>query len=744
MQGGSNVVATPEFYWDLETKRLAKAFHPTEKPMAVVHVLSDDGGVTLGPMQKATADADTSDFADALKTGEIKPPDPKKAAQENDDARKAIAAPSGATLPALPEEFDSEFADYHRGAYAYRQGQAHWDEARKAWEALLNRPVAERHYRTLWATFMLGKLAMKSGDPAAVKWFEQTRALAKQGFADSLGMAADSYGWEGRSEWKQNHPEKAAPLFLTQLALGDESAVVSLKALIPDRDPVDGMLNYGPEPTAPANPDATPATPPAATDAKTLAELKAAAQDPLLRRLVTAHILATGWGAQVPGYAPDDGNARGKRWLKIINEVKPDPVEDAEYLGWLAYMDGDYADAQHWLKLSKSNSPAADWLHAKLQLRDGRMDEAVKSLSHALETLRAPALYTGWSDGAFLDANRNGPGYLAETDGESWSMSASASGDLGILHLEGGDFVQAMDVLLKGGLWEDASYIAERVLTTNELKAYVDKLPAPAPAAKPSPDNDDSDGTADEANATDNYTASLRNLLGRRLVREDRYADAMAYLPSPYDKILQKYSAALKDGADESLPKLKRAHAWFTAAWMARYDGMELMGTEVAPDGFVSSGDFPNADLAQERLSGTFSEMNADGQPVTSTQKPVAPASQPERERLKKNKIEPDTRYHYRLIAGALAMRAAALMNDNTEELADVVNTAGQWVKDIDEKTGDRYFQTIDRRCSKTGIGASASAAHWFVDKTGPWSTAEQTAYDAMHKAFGDSSPNSQ
>src|SRR5207244_2651397 len=83
--------------------------------------------------------------------------------------------------------------------------------------------------------------------PNAAKWFERTREFAKAGFVDSLGLAADSYGWEGRAEWKQEHPEKAAPLFLTQLALGDPSAVVSLKALVPDREPVEGMLNYGPE-----------------------------------------------------------------------------------------------------------------------------------------------------------------------------------------------------------------------------------------------------------------------------------------------------------------------------------------------------------------------------------------------------------------------------------------------------------------------------------------------------------------
>src|SRR5207249_5744509 len=80
-------------------------------------------------------------------------------------------------------------------------------------------------------------------------------------------------------------------------------------------------------------------------------------------------------------------------------------------------------------------------------------------------------------------------------------------------------------------------------------------------------------------------------------------------------------------------------------------------------------------------------------------------ASQKEIQRLTANKIEPDIRFHYRLIAGALAIKAAALLPDNSEELADVVNQAGLWVKDRDEKTGNRYYQIIDRRCPKTKIG---------------------------------------
>src|SRR5262245_66423753 len=90
----------------------------------------------------------------------------------------------------------------------------------------------------------------------------------------------------------------------------------------------------------------------------------------------------------------------------------------------------------------------------------------------------------------------------------------------------------------------------------------------------------------------------------------------------------------------------------------------------------------------------------------------VLKASAKEVQRLNTNKIAPDIRFHYRLIAGALAMKAAALLPDNSEEVADVVNTAGLWVKGRHEKTGNRYMQTIERRCSKPELGRATIAKH--------------------------------
>jgi len=699
--GGKNVDGSPEFYWGLELQRLAQDFHPAEKVVAPTETpapTSDEETPDYGG--KDTEAADLKDFDAAMKEGRIKPSDPTKAKQQQIDARILVTG----TTP-LPAEFDSEFSNYHRGAWAYRNKQ--WDEARKEWENLLKRPEQDRHYRTVWAAFMLGKIGLKTGDyQNANQWFQRTREFAKAGFADSLGLAAESYGWEARSEWQQDHPEKAAPLFLTQLALGDGTAVVSLKALIPDREPVSGWLNYGP--TSTEDYDSWTDEQKREEEQKEVAKLKTAAKDPLLRRLVTVHILATAVSPDLE--SPDQTSApvnRCARWLDIIKQEKLPRIEDAEYLGWLAYENGDYKGAGHWLELSKGDTAPALWLKAKLQRRSGKLAEATNTMAQALQSLRAFPYYN------------DEPDYGG---GRYWSFAQSASGDLGGLRLARGDFIQAFDALFKGKLWQDAAFVAERILTANELKQYIDSLP---PGEKPKEGED--------------YNQKLRYLLGRRLVREDRYADAQQYLSPPYDKVLEKYVKALKDGANEKLSKSERAHAWFTAAWISRYDGMELMGTEASPDSFAYGGDFEMPDLAKQRRAGVYEKISYDKRGDERKKKvpAVLKATPKEIQRLNANKIEPDIRFHYRLIAGALAIKAAALLPDNSEELADVINQAGVWVKDRDEKTGNRYYQIIDHRCAKTKIAQTDRAKHWFVDQEGPWSKAEQKAYQAFHKELG-------
>jgi hypothetical protein len=278
--------------------------------------------------------------------------------------------------------------------------------------------------------------------------------------------------------------------------------------------------------------------------------------------------------------------------------------------------------------------------------------------------------------------------------------------------------VDSLDILLQGTLWSDAAYVAERVLTADELKSYVDHAPQTA---------------SEKREGDDDRTKKLRYLLGRRLVREDRYPEAAAYLPEEYQKVLDVYGKALKDGASAKTPKEERARALSTAAWIARVDGMEIMGTEGAPDGFSSEGAFEEVDVAKERQTGTYLKTSYQDTNSEPKRLPVAlPVSAKEKQRLLKSSIKPDVRFHYRVIAAALALRAAELMPDGSNELADLLNVAGRWAMDRDKKLAERCYTMIERRCPNTEIGRAVLGRHWFVEASGPWGKAQHAAHDAM------------
>lgn len=406
-------------------------------------------------------------------------------------------------------------------------------------------------------------------------------------------------------------------------------------------------------------------------------------------------------------------------------------TEEAEYLGFAAYRLGDYAGAARWLDMAKGSSGIAHWLRAKLQRRAGKLEDAAKSMLLAWEALHEAAKYVNWQ--AALRETK--PGELEFRDSEQWlygqaGFPGQVAGDLACLELARGEFMQAFDTFRKGYLAGDAAYLAESVLTIEELKAYVDREAPP-----PDPNRRIFNGAAEDSKADPKL--SLRWLLGRRLVRADRYAEAVPYFLDPYDKVLRTYAKALEDGANPKLEKAVRARAWFAAAWIARHDGMEIMGTEFAPDAFVDQGEFEAYPLAQERRDGKYKDVVYSRRPdgelkETTVVKPVTlKPTKEELERLNKFRLVPDVRFHYRIIAAALAMRAAALLPDNSPELADVINSAGLWVKDRDNNTADRYYQELERRCAKTEIGRAARAKRWFVDQTGPWSAREKAAYDA-------------
>ena len=482
--------AAPEFFWHEEVHRLAEKYRDKDSQgMKVRGAPEADSFLTYNyysdapekeDKERAASAPDLSDFADALKTGRLKPADAAAATEAHQNARAAIDAKK----PLPGGEADSEFADDHAGAVAPEK-----PEAAAAWLKLLARPKEERHYRSVWAAFMLGKNALAAKQWAgASKYFQQCRALAREGFADSLALAADSYGWEGRAELMAENYPQAARLYLTQLALGDSSAVVSAKRCIPEwMSPASGELPG--EAIVEASTDKPTPLPPAPDEAKSIARWKEAASDPALQELITAHILATDTAEYTEDFT------RSTHWLGVLTKAGVEKVEDANRLAWLAYNAGDYKSARSWLAKADAKSPLVRWLEAKFALRDGNLDVAAKIMPEVAQGVPAGQNYE----------------YIV-------TPHDRARGEAAALLYAKGQFAEAFAAFVEGNCGEDAKFMIESILTVDELIAAAAKIPAPKPPAK------DAEGhEIPPLNLTSGAyswrSSSVRSQIGRRLIR---------------------------------------------------------------------------------------------------------------------------------------------------------------------------------------------------------------------------------
>ena len=664
----------------METKRIATDLHSEFKANVPPGIGSERS------YRKQTDEADTADFDDAIRSGELQPPDPQKARDAHNAAIKALnrtsqneqpndgtdssesqspplpSSGSSSTTPSvtpqpsatanttsnMPDEFSSEFADYHRGAFAYHGGDE--STAQKAWQALLNRPASERKYRTTWAEYMLGKIALDDGLPDEARdHFRKVRDAAKAGSIDSLGLAAATIGWEALIELDAQHFPEATRLYLEQLATGDPTAVNSLHALM--------------EQLIKAQPDLTQLM-----------------NDPLLQRLATAAAL-TGMGS-FGGYEPDAEHANpANQWLEILEKADAKQVKDADCVAWMQYQKGDYKAAERWLQLADAESPYSLWLKAKLALRDGKIDIAAKLLSRALPKLSPDK-------------------YLKSRSMEFETMPGDVSkGDLGLLDVGRADFLAAARLFVNVRNCDDAVYLAEGVLTLPELKKFIEELPEKTKAQ----------GESGELNEQEDLRQRFREVVGRRLVRSGKFAEARPHFAEPEQKALDQYVDLVKTGKDTHASKQTRADAlWKAAKLIADHEGHALFDYDLpaAMAGRLAGRDVNPAEVAFSAGKISYGEPIEFFPPVTAAEK----------KRLKSNMTQAVHRYHADYVAAELAWRAAQLMPDNDEQTAKVLNTAGSWLKNGDDKAADRFYQAIERRCAKTKIGQEAIKRHWFVD----------------------------
>jgi LysM repeat protein len=203
------------------------------------------------------------------------------------------------------------------------------------------------------------------------------------------------------------------------------------------------------------------------------------------------------------------------------------------------------------------------------------------------------------------------------------------------------------------------------------------------------------------------FREKIRYLLARRLTRESHGDLARDYFPVAWLTGYDQLMTTLGNGWNETLQPPQRASGLFEAALISRTNGMELMGTEVAPDWHYHLGNYEDGVTGEDRSTNEAAVL-------------VRPSND-ELRRNAEHQPDPNIRFHYRYQAASLAWEAAKLLPDNNDQTAYVLWKGGCFLKYKDPQTADLFYKALVRRNRKTVLGAEADRQRWFptLDENG-------------------------
>ncbi len=628
----------------------------------------------------------------------------------NKTDHKSYAEPVITLTSDVPEEFRL----YLTGAVKYHFNN--FTAAIQEWEKILRLPEAERKFKSTWASFMIGKAYLSMRDQKqAVPYFIDTRKMTEKGYLDSLGLAMESFGWQALAEYEQKDYVSSIQHYLKQM----------------DVNSLNWLCNKISE-----------------TKDETIAAI---VKDEIARSVLLGWAISRPfWNAMEWG---EDETYKDffSRLLSAMEGIKKTgSVDYADRVAWLYYIKGDEVSAKRWLVFSKSSTPLAQFIDFKLSLRDGKIDEAIQKLSKTMSS---------------FEKSRDKDIFFQE------DVNRLLNSDMAVLKLSRKEYIQAFELLIQGKFWEDIAYVAEKVLTIQELENFLKSNKTNSLLSrkqkwyqgyyiyvqnriKTHPDEKEwyADSLSEEGMS---LREALEYLLARRLARQGEWDKAIGYMPikikidrgwiekkkkggdseyeqryediNPKEKLEELRDLILK-GQNERFAKAERAKAYYDAGIIMRRYGMELMGTELDPDGFVDRGAFPYYGSIQSRFAILSDEAKAD---YSEWNKEWIDETMKLRMQIKKDRgffygsdeeenralgalPSPNKRFHYRYKAADLMWKSAQLLPDNDELKAKALCVGGTYLKNRDPKAADKFYKALVKTCGKTELGMQADKMKWF------------------------------
>lgn len=601
--------------------------------------------------------------------------------------------PPGLPVRPLGPEFPQDVADYVEAARLHAIGDT--AAARTLWKGILDRPPAERRLRAAWAAWMLAKTSPDLDE--CLSWYERIETEIDSGASDAIGLGGAAKSWRAGfalQPGKMKDPVKMTRFLYEAFVSGKEFAAIDLRRM-------SGIVLLSDDET-----------------------LRAAAADPIVRRLINLELHSSYDGSTWMITAPQPADDRGApllRWLAAIEAAAPPDLDDMSRVAWALYSAGSYGDALKVLAVCPKDDPLALWLQAKFDLRDGKLDQANE---HLAASIRLQSKMAGWNP---VNPADDGGLWFADSAMIDSKNQARLLADSGIISLALKDYLAALESLRKGGYEQDAAYLAENVVDLDGLIRHVRRV-APQWTPVKNPAGEEETSTETDTRLTGTRFSSygigidnqLRYQLARRLARERRFREAREFMPPVLCPALDRYVKLDKARTSGRYSGSALAAITWNQARMHRELGSTLFGTDSAPDGGALGYYFPSTRFHEGRVlragwKRDWSEGPAYVAGTKPEEKAVPQVTTDEVARIRKNSATPMMRYHYRYTAADLAWEAAKSLPPNHPHLAPMYNTAGQWISLRDPKAADRFYQAMVRRCSKTGEGKAADEKRWFL-----------------------------
>jgi hypothetical protein len=611
-------------------------------------------------------------------------------------------------LPKLLRDLPEEFRFYIRSLTLERA------DALALCEALLDLPPAQRRHLSTLAAYRQARLRMaliadldEDGGEAHLqdvrRDLKQVKQLVAEGYPAiaHLDLAADGwlartylYGTSLESAYDPEDPEvdpaRALQTYVQLYRQGDATA----------RDSIEHVLRA----------------------VLASGEMEPLTKNPLHRKLTTAYLCSSRQLAQDGlGGSADELNADAVAWLNALRAAKVDFSEDAVRLAALQYRLGQWEACAVTLKSAPTADATAQLLAARLRVRTGDLLGANREL-RPLAARRIPVNPLGLAP----EVESRGPPYFSyhgiaysydsvsndyltsEIDTYTWDFNRSAGAisraraELAILELHFGHYVPAMNLFYNEGMTEDGDYVAECVLTTDELKVAIDRSWRVKPGEAKGGSVHDRGLTVPE---------HVRALLGRRLFRDGRWTEALPYLPSQFRPPLQQFIAQMKVAQDSKQSPRARADAYWRAALNVHANGEDYLFCELGLE-WTSASDVHWHDLRGlpvQRIRPILDEP----------ENLLAPPTEDEVKRVEAwaakhlvpaGRVYRDASYE----AHRLCLEAVKLLPDDDLAGAQILQFAGSLLKYRDPPAAQPAYRQLATRFRGTPLGAEARRKHWF------------------------------